>query len=1253
VAAIFILDVDTDPVARHATLRLSDGEGRHVGAHEVNLRTHSDARWDAAFDTRTHVRRMARGASPEAQLAELGVFLGEHVLGPEIAACLAVGVEARTLLVRVSDAPEDALAASFASIPWEIARAPGDALTLLQRAVTVRVALTEAKVGKDVVLAPRGEAVRVLLVFADPPEAGPLAARLERERLREMFFGEILPKRNVEVDVLCHGVTRARLQERITERGGYHVVHWSGHGDVNTLALADGAITGEALVGLFREAGGMVPAVMMLAACHSGAMAAPKDWASLRAEGEGRGDKAEGLAGVALALLRAGVKQVAAMRWEVGDVYARRLAKRFYRHLLADEGQHAVDKAVALSRGELLRDEARKGEYHPVDHATPLVLGAEAVRFAAEKKASGQMARQKPKPQPVLLSGSRELDPPRGFVGRGEELTRLFHEWMAREGAKPVALIQGLAGLGKTSLAAETVHLGFERFDYVLAFQAKGTALGIEEMYRRIDQRLTVASGAYRERCKTNEMGRVFVEAEDGFKGPERYEALAYNLVEVMGSERILLVLDNFETNLVTGAGGYACADPAWERLLEILSERLGETGSRVMMTSRHKPAVLEGKALWIPLGALPIAEAKLYFQNHAVLRALWYGDDASFKLAQRILSVSRGHPLILARIADLAKTYYDEKKHAFAPEGRVEIEAALNKIQGEGFKSLPDLFAKVKGEAEMEWEHKYLNDVAIGAVDLLIERLMPESRRLLWIVTRAGEPASEALLEEVWGSSPARLLGALCGTGLLTREREAAYAFHELVAERAADWMEKHAAERGDKTEAEVWKAFGEWYGRAFKSIRASRQPGTRDAAVEMGRRGIRYLVRARAFESLGSFASAVITSTSDPALLGQVIADLQVAAAEVPSGEARWSLRTYLADAFRNAGRPDQALPFYAQAAEEAEAAAHWPDVGWICQNWAIALQHVGRLERARETYLRSAEASRWAGRPQVLVVMSENEALRIDVMQGRAAEALPAIEEKLAELRSWWVRRQQGEPVPEAPDDEYLARALVSGLDVARCANQALERWQPCLDLLEEMEQVERALGTGEHEITRTRFNRYFPLTELGKLDEARTVLEGCLDVDRQVGDVTGEATVLYALASVWNALGDPRQALAFERQALALRERLPDPGDRAVSHFNLADYLHTTGSPDEARAHQLTDLVYTLVTGLDPRLSLRTLADRIRESASRGEHFALPRLDTLLATPAFAPLRIFLTERAVDLPALQARIDHLVAEARANP
>jgi hypothetical protein len=65
-----------------------------------------------------------------------------------------------------------------------------------------------------------------------------------------------------------------------------------------------------------------------------------------------------------------------------------------------------------------------------------------------------------------------------------------------------VALVQGLAGLGKTALAAEAIHLWHRRFDWVFAFQARPTALTAEEFYRQFDRRLALESAAYRETCK-------------------------------------------------------------------------------------------------------------------------------------------------------------------------------------------------------------------------------------------------------------------------------------------------------------------------------------------------------------------------------------------------------------------------------------------------------------------------------------------------------------------------------------------------------------------------------------------------------------------------------------------------------------------------------------------------------------------------------------------------------------------------------
>jgi tetratricopeptide (TPR) repeat protein len=162
----------------------------------------------------------------------------------------------------------------------------------------------------------------------------------------------------------------------------------------------------------------------------------------------------------------------------------------------------------------------------------------------------------------------------------------------------------------------------------------------------------------------------------------------------------------------------------------------------------------------------------------------------------------------------------------------------------------------------------------------------------------------------------------------------------------------------------------------------------------------------------------------------------------------------------------------------------------------------------------------------------------------------------------------------------------------------------------------------------------------------------VLEGCLDVFHGVGDVTYEAKALSALADVWDELGDRGQAIALARRALAVCERLPDPGDRAISHNNLASYLHADGATDEARGHQLASIAYRIVTGIDPRNSLRNLALRIRQSATRGETFTFPPLPALLATPAFAPLRDFLAQREVPVDDLQARIDQLVEQTRAR-
>ena len=156
-----------------------------------------------------------------------------------------------------------------------------------------------------------------------------------------------------------------------------------------------------------------------------------------------------------------------------------------------------------------------------------------------------------------------------------------------------MALVQGLAGLGKTALAAEAIHLWHPRFDGVLAFQTKPTPLTVDGFYQQVDHKLTLASGTYRDQCESNPYSRVFLPPGQPLTGEARYEQLRVNLLEALRDETLLLVLDNVETVLETlpGATGYACADLQWDQLLHLLVRELPATRSRLLLTSRHHPA--------------------------------------------------------------------------------------------------------------------------------------------------------------------------------------------------------------------------------------------------------------------------------------------------------------------------------------------------------------------------------------------------------------------------------------------------------------------------------------------------------------------------------------------------------------------------------------------------------------------------------------------------------------------------------------
>ena len=118
---------------------------------------------------------------------------------------------------------------------------------------------------------------------------------------------------------------------------------------------------------------------------------------------------------------------------------------------------------------------------------------------------------------------------------------------------------------------------------------------------------------------------------------------------------------------------------------------------------------------------------------------------------------------------------------------------------------------------------------------------------------------------------------------------------------------------------------------------------------------------------------------------------------------------------------------------------------------------------------------------------------------------------------------------------------------------------------------------------------------------------------------------------------------------------MREQLPSPAGRAISHNNLAKYLERSGTPSglaESPRHRLAALLYRLAAGLGESLktSLRNYAIDFRHAHAAGAVPAVPRVADLLADPAFAPLEQWLRQRQVNVTELQAAVDHYLDQAR---
>ena len=407
----------------------------------------------------------------------------------------------------------------------------------------------------------------------------------------------------------------------------YHVLHFDGHGGYGSAHAphagghcyhAEGVlvfekedqsedpIKAEQLTSLLREHA--VPAVV-LNACQSAMI-------DERAE--------DPFASVAAALLKSGMRGVVAMAYTLYVSGARLFVPVFYERLF-ETGD--VAQALRAGRQKMYAEPGRicaRGEHPLQDWLVPVVYQQDPLDFSFAAKARPGATRRESK----LPREARDTENPYGFIGRDGPLLDL-----ERALRRPPAgiLIQGLAGVGKTTLARGFVEW-LEATD----------GLGCGCMWLTFKD---IRSAEF----VINRMGEPIFGGQ--FAASGAMAAKVDRLAGALRENRVVIVWDNFEVvRGIPGTSVTANLTAADCDVLKALLTKLRGGKSKVIITSRGPEEWLGHENCFeLPIGGLDGDERWEYCA--AVLNDLGLKPKRDDGALAKLMELLGGHPLAMRAI--------------------------------------------------------------------------------------------------------------------------------------------------------------------------------------------------------------------------------------------------------------------------------------------------------------------------------------------------------------------------------------------------------------------------------------------------------------------------------------------------------------------------------------------------------------------------------------------------------------------------
>jgi beta-lactam-binding protein with PASTA domain len=354
------------------------------------------------------------------------------------------------LRIKLQIDPTDSEVAALASLPWELLyrEETRDYLNLSRNTPLVRYLNVQRPFAPESFVLP----LRILVVMSSPE--GVAALNLEQER--QLIEQSWARQSGVEVDFLERPATTQRLSDKLTEKD-YHVLHYMGHGDFDrdtghgVLLLEDENSQPQALDG--QTLGGVILhdvkslRLVFLNACDT-AKATQK-------EGQ------DPFAGVATAMIMAGIPAVVAMQFPITDKAAVSFAGTFYPRIVSG---YPVDAAVAEGRKAI-----KLADSSTMEWATPVLFmrSPDGVLFDIEKP----MPAVEPLPKPVSKPPSNRTDDAAPAQKIQEPVTQ------APATQAPVTQKSGMSNTMKRALGAAAglvlIVLAYFISSYILSSEAK------------------------------------------------------------------------------------------------------------------------------------------------------------------------------------------------------------------------------------------------------------------------------------------------------------------------------------------------------------------------------------------------------------------------------------------------------------------------------------------------------------------------------------------------------------------------------------------------------------------------------------------------------------------------------------------------------------------------------------------------------------------------------------------------------------